>query len=220
MLEIVLPVVLAYLVGAIPFGLIVSRLAGVRNLRDIGSGNIGATNVWRAVGPMAAAWVFVGDLGKGALAVMMAGYFHTQFEVALVSYDLFLVVCAVVAVLGHVFPVYIGFKGGKGACTGLGVMLVLLPVPTLIGVGAFVLVVAVTRFVSLGSMVGAGTLFVVVAVRKYLMADDVAPVYFYLTLLMAALIVLTHRQNIARLIGKTESRFALSSRSGKAGDHV
>lgn len=220
MLETILPIILAYLVGAIPFGLIVARLAGVRNLRDVGSGNIGATNVWRAAGPTAAAWVFAGDIGKGFFAVMMAGYFHTQFEVALLSYDLFLVVCAVMAVLGHIFPVYIGFKGGKGASTGLGVMLILLPVPTLIAVAAFLVVVAATRFVSLASIVGAVTLFAVVAAQRYLMAVDIAPVYFYLTLVMAVLIVLTHRQNIARLVRGTESRFVLSSRSNKAGDHV
>ncbi len=220
MLVTLLPIVFAYLVGAIPFGLIVAHLAGVRNLRDVGSGNIGSTNVWRAAGPTAAAWVFAGDIGKGVIAIMMASYFHTQFEVTLLSYDLFLVVCAVMAVLGHIFPVYVGFKGGKGANTGLGVMLVLLPIPTLIAVAAFLVVVTVTRFVSLGSMAGAVTLFAVVAAQRYLTAFDIAPVYFYLTLLMAVLIVLTHRRNIARLVRGTESRFVLSTRSNKAGDHV
>ncbi|HVP07382.1 MAG TPA: glycerol-3-phosphate 1-O-acyltransferase PlsY, partial [Candidatus Acidoferrum sp.] len=151
MMATILPIVVAYLLGAIPFGLIIARLYGVHDVRQSGSGNIGATNVWRVAGPRAAAWVYLLDIGKGAAAVAIARFVHQDT----IQRDLFLVFCAMAAVLGHVFPVYLRFRGGKGVNTGLGVMLSLLPLETLISVAVFVIIVALSKFISLGSIIAA-----------------------------------------------------------------
>jgi len=205
-----IPVLIAYLIGAIPFALIIARLAGIGDLRKIGSGNLGATNVWRAAGFKAAIWVFIGDIGKGIIAVLLAGYFASNFEIAFISRDVLLVVCALAAVVGHIFPVYIGGRGGKGVNTAVGAVGTLLPVEVLLGVLVFAGVFALSRYVSLGSIIGAITLFAAVAVEKYLLNIIIADIYFYLTAVLALLIVVTHYQNIGRLIAGTENRFSFS----------
>ena len=123
----VIAVLIAYLLGAIPFGMIVARLYGAGDIRTLGSGNIGATNVWRVAGAKAAVWVYLGDIAKGTAAVLVGRYVAQHFQPTMLPIDTFLVLCALTAVLGHVFPVYLGFKGGKGVNTALGTMLVLLP---------------------------------------------------------------------------------------------
>ena len=214
------PILIAYLLGGIPFGLIVSRIFGVKDIRSHGSGNIGATNVWRVVGAKAAVWVYIGDIGKGVAAVVAARCWANSFGTAFLPTDTFLVVCALAAVLGHLFPLYLRFKGGKGVNTALGAMIVLLPLETLAGFVIFIIVVVASRFISLGSMAGGVGLFGVVAAEKYLMAHDMAAIYVYLAGTLAALIVITHRQNIRRLIAGTANRLSLSSKSGKSGSDV
>jgi len=216
----VLPILIAYLLGGIPFGLIVSRIFGIKDIRSHGSGNIGATNVWRVIGPKAAVWVYLGDIGKGVAAVALAGCFARHFDTAFLQIDTFLVICALAAVLGHLFPVYLGFKGGKGVNTALGAMIMLLPLESLAGFVIFIIVVVASRFISLGSIVGVVGFFVIVAAEKYLMARDMAAIYVYLAGALAALIVITHRQNICRLVSGTENRFSLSTKSGKARSDV
>jgi len=215
-----IPIIIAYLLGGIPFGFIVSRIFGVKDIRSQGSGNIGATNVYRVAGFRAAIWVYLGDVGKGVVAVVVARYFAGHFDLALFSRDALLVVGALAVVLGHVFPVYLGFRGGKGVNTALGAMIILLPLETLAGFVIFIVVVVASRFVSLGSMAGAVSLFVFVVVERYLMAYEIAAIYVYLTFTVALLIVITHRRNIGSLISGTENRFSFSSKSSKEGSHV
>ena len=215
-LVILAPVVIAYLLGALPFGLIIARLYGVPDIRKVGSGNIGATNVWRVAGAKAAVWVYLLDIGKGVSAIMVARQFHPT----LISFDLLLVVCAVAAVVGNLFPVYLRFKGGKGVNTSLGVMITLLPLETLIALAVFLLVTVAFRYISLGSMAAALALLAVVAVEKYMMNMTLASIYLYLCLVLALLVILSHRQNIVRLISGTENRFSLPSKSKQAGSHV
>ena len=212
----VIPIVVCYLMGAIPFGLIIARLYGVGDIRTEGSGNIGATNVGRVIGARAAVWVYLGDIGKGVAAVLLGRLYAANFELGFVNYDVFLVACAVAAVLGHVFPVYIRFKGGKGVNTGLGVMITLLPYETLLAFGVFLLVVLLARYVSLGSMLAGISLFAIIAVEKHILDRPVADIYFYLTLVLALLILVTHRQNISRLMRGQESRLSFHSRSNSA----
>jgi glycerol-3-phosphate acyltransferase PlsY len=216
----VVPIFIAYLLGGIPFGLIISRLFGVKDIRSHGSGNIGATNVWRVVGARAAVWVYIGDIGKGIIAVAVARYWANSFGTTFLPTDTFLVVCALAAVLGHLFPLYLRFKGGKGVNTALGGMIMLLPLETLAGFVIFVIVVAASRFISLGSMAGGVGFLGVVAAEKYLMARDMAAIYVYLAGTLAALIIITHRQNIRRIIDGKENRFSLSSKPSKAGSDV
>ena len=210
-----LPVVIAYLLGSVPFGLIVTRLAGVGDVRQFGSGNIGSTNVWRVAGFKVAVWVFVGDIGKGVLAVLVARYYLANYALTFVAPDLFYVICAVAAIVGHIFPVYLLFKGGKGVNTALGAIATLLPIESLISICVFSLMLLIFRYVSLGSICGALGFCGAVLIEKYTMKIEIDMVYVYLSILVPVLILLTHRQNIRRLIAGTESRLSLSSERGK-----
>ncbi len=203
----------AYLIGAIPFALVVCGIFGVGDIRKQGSGNIGATNVWRVAGFKVAVWVFIGDIGKGVVAVLLARYVASAYDVSLMSVDLFVVCCALAAILGHMFPVYLRFKGGKGVNTALGAVVTMLPLEALISLGIFLLVVLAFRYVSLGSITGALTLLVVILIEKFVMHIQVAPVYIYLAAALAVLILVAHRQNIARLAAGTENRFSFSSKT-------
>ncbi len=220
MIPATLAVLGAYLLGSIPFALLIARMWGVPDLRKVGSGNLGATNVWRVAGGKAAIGVFFGDIGKGVAAVLIGRYVAGQWGTGPLGLDIFLALCAVAAVLGHVFPIYLGFRGGKGVATGLGAMAALLPAATAIAVGAFAVVVATTRYVSLASMIAGLVLFATVAVRRYGMGAEIEATYVVLTGLVAALVIWTHRGNLQRLLGGTENRFSLSSRSEEEKSHV
>lgn len=216
----VLPILLAYLLGAIPFGILISKIAGIENIRKIGSGNIGATNVWRAVGFKYAVWVFVGDIGKGAIAVWLAKYYVANYQLNLLAPDLFFVICAVVAVIGHIFPVYLGFKGGKGVNTTLGALLVLLPIETLICVGIFIVTVLIFRYISLGSIIGTLTMLIVIVLENNYFQKEISPIYLYLSIILSVTIIATHYQNISRLLKGTENKFSFSSKTKTGGSHV
>lgn len=201
-------IILAFCIGGIPFGLLVAKAFGIRDLRSQGSGNIGATNVWRVAGAKAALWVYALDIGKGVVAVLIARYV-TQDAI---SRDWFLVLTALAAVFGHIFSPYLRFKGGKGVNTGLGVMLVLMPIEVLISLGVFVVVVALTRYISLGSIIAALTLVAVSFIERLAFIKEVSMVFLGLTIVLALAIIITHRANIARLLNGTESKFSLSSK--------
>jgi glycerol-3-phosphate acyltransferase PlsY len=206
-------IVAAYLLGAVPFGVIVSRWYGIKDIRAYGSGNIGATNVWRVAGFKAAVWVYLGDIGKGAAAVMLGRGLAERPDVSLLPRDVFLVVCALAAVLGHIFPIYLKFRGGKGVNTALGAMLVLLPLETAVGFIIFVLVAVTSRFISLGSLAGAVGFCVFVVLERLLMLRHIAAIYVYLAIGVAVLILITHRANIRRLLSGTEPKFSFSSKT-------
>lgn len=209
-----IPILFAYLLGAVPFGVIVSRFFGVKDIKSVGSGNIGATNVWRVIGFKAAIWVFVGDIGKGILAVLLAQYFVSNYELVFISKELFLVICAVSAVIGHIFSVYIGFKGGKGVNTALGTVIMLLPQESLISLFFFIITLSLFKYVSLSSIVGAISLFLAVLIEKYFLNMEIALVYFFLSLVLALGIILSHHKNISRIISGTENRFSIIPKTG------
>jgi glycerol-3-phosphate acyltransferase PlsY len=202
----------AYLVGAIPFGLLVARFFGVRDIRQSGSGNIGATNVQRTLGMRAAIWVYLLDIGKGA-GVVVAAASLTQTAL---STDLFLVLAGLAAIAGHVFPVYLGFRGGKGVATAFGALLVLLPRETLIAVVAFMLMMLLTRYVSLASITAALSFPVTLIVEQILFHHHVSSVYWLLTVVIGILVPVTHRRNIQRLLAGTENRVALRRSGGES----
>lgn len=204
----------SYLIGAIPFGLLVARLYGVPDIRREGSGNIGATNVWRVIGGSAAVWVFMADIIKGAAAVWLARYF---FSAPGLTGELLIVSCATAAVLGHIFPIYLGFKGGKGVNTTLGALSAMLPLECLVAVIIFAVVTSISRYVSLGSMTAALSLALMTTIEKFVLRKDIPDLYLAVSLLLVFLIILAHRQNIRRLLAGTENRFHFSSTSNKAG---
>ena len=208
-----LTILMAYLVGAVPFGIIISRIFGIKDIRNEGSGNIGAANVWRVAGYKAAVWVFIADIGKGAVAILMAEAAYNNFNLSFYSLDLFLATCGAAVVIGHIFPVFLKFKGGKGANTTLGVAAALLPIHSLICVTVFLIVLMVTKYVSLGSIIGATVLSLGLAFEKYILGHAVSNVYLVMTSILTVLVIFAHRKNISRIISGNEKVFSFSTKT-------
>ncbi len=187
---------IAYLLGSIPFGYLLVRLFLKQDIRATGSGNIGATNVARSGAKGLGVATLALDLGKAWLAVMIARHIDPA------NYDL-AVAAAITAVLGHVFPVWLGFRGGKGVASGLGVFLALTWQSALCVLVVFILLVALTRFVSLAS-IAAAALFPIFGF--YFVASR-SPMVVAGFVLIPLLIIAKHHQNIRRLLTGTESRF-------------
>ena len=191
-----LSVSLAYLLGSIPFGYLLVRIFRHQDIRATGSGNIGATNVLRSGSKGLGIATLLLDLGKAFLAVNIAQH------LAPANYDL-AVVAAVAAILGHVFPIWLGFRGGKGVASALGVFLALTPAAAGCTFAVFLIVVLITRYVSFASMIGSATFpffgLYFVPLRT--------PIVIGGFLFIPLLIILKHRQNIRRLLAGTESRF-------------
>ena len=186
-----------YLLGSIPFGLIVTRLAGTQDIRAIGSGNIGATNVLRTGRKGLAVVTLLGDALKGTAAVLIADALGGR-DAALMA--------GLGAVLGHLFPVWLGFKGGKGVATFIGV-LIGVSWPAALAFGAvWIAVAAVTRYSSLSGLVASGAM----PPLLWLMGDGKAALLF---LLLAALVWMKHRGNIARLLAGTEEKLGKTARA-------
>ena len=186
-------VVIAYLLGSIPFGYLIVRKKLGADIRQSGSGGTGATNVSRRAGKAAGVVTLVLDALKGSLAVLVAK------ELA-PNVDWLIAAAAIAAILGHMFPVWLGFRGGKGVATGVGVFSILAPFAVLCAGIIFVVIVSLTRYVSLGSIIAAATIPLFVWLRS-----DSRPV-LTAAIVGALLIVLAHRGNIARLARGTESR--------------
>lgn len=183
----------AYLVGAIPFGLLVVRLVTGGDVRKVGSGNIGATNVARAAGKKMAAVVLLLDAAKGFAPALLA-------RLLLPGEGAWVAAIAFAAFLGHCFPVYLRFRGGKGVATALGVALALVPWAALAGAIAWIAVFRLFRISSLGSLAGAG----VATLIAFLFGGDDA--FAWTIVAMAAVIVLRHKANIGRLLQREEHR--------------
>jgi acyl phosphate:glycerol-3-phosphate acyltransferase len=194
--SLVICAILAYLLGSIPFGLILTRIFGAGDLRKIGSGNIGATNVLRTGKRGLAAATLVLDGGKGALAVLIADRFGSDIAVAAAGFS----------VIGHLFPVWLGFKGGKGVATTLGVLLALAPFTGVIACAAWLLVAFASRYSSLAALVAVGT----GPISAWFLYD---PARAGLALGLAILVFLRHHENIARLAAGRESTIKLSRSS-------
>lgn len=182
----------AYLLGSIPFSFLVARLWGVQDVRKVGSGNVGATNVMRSAGAVPGLIAFALDAGKGAAAVALAQRFDGSGVLAALA--------AAGVVVGHVFPVWLGFQGGKGVATGAGAFAPVAPLASLAAVATFGVVLALTRYVSVGSIAGA------VMLSAMLFALHAPAPVARVGVLLAFLIVLKHGQNIERLAKGSERR--------------
>lgn len=192
--------VVAYLLGSIPFGLLIVKARGGPDLREAGSGNIGAANVTRIAGAFAGLLTLLLDAGKGYLAVWVAGR-----AVNGSASSRWMMAAAVAAVLGHMFPVWLRFKGGKGVATSLGVFLPICREAVAVGVALWLLVVVFWRYSSLGSITAAAALPVLV----YLLyaPRHAPPTYVTLgTILISLLVLVKHRSNMERLMAGTENR--------------
>jgi len=192
--------VAAYLLGSIPFGLLLGRLFGAADVRKEGSGNIGATNVARVAGPVAGVFTLLLDAGKGAGAVFLA----SKLADGSATWMMTALLCAL---LGHCFPIWLGFRGGKGVATAAGAFLALCPIAMLGAMILFLLVVAFWRFVSLGSISAAAAMPLLI---YFFWAPHHAPphVVTFGTLAAALLIVYKHDGNIQRLVQGDEPKFS------------
>ena len=186
-------IVVAYLLGSVPVGIVVAKLCGGVDPRKGGSGNIGATNVGRTLGKGAGVATLIGDVLKGALPVYVALYIIDPASPLTVSLTAF------AAFSGHLFPVFLAFRGGKGVATALGVMVVISPLATLICIVIFVVVAYISKYVSLGSMYAAVSMPLFIGLFTH------AIEYVVLALAVAALIVFKHRANIKRIRTGTEN---------------
>ncbi|MBI5888885.1 MAG: glycerol-3-phosphate 1-O-acyltransferase PlsY [Deltaproteobacteria bacterium] len=208
MLLLIIPA--AYLAGSIPFGIIAARIFGGKDPRATGSGNIGATNVIRSAGKAAGIATLLCDILKGALPTLLAFYIVSYVYVigddiyALPGMSMrvfFVSLAGFAAFLGHLFPVFLKFKGGKGVATACGVMLVISPPAMLIIAALFVLVVLIKRYISLGSIIAASALPVILSflpsVREYML----------LGVLIGVCVIIKHKENIKRLAAGTENKF-------------
>lgn len=185
-------ILVAYLIGSIPFALLLARWWGIANLHGVGSGNIGAANVLRASGKMPGILVAVLDIAKGAAGVAAARSLHSGDGVAAMA--------GVAAIVGHIYPVWLRFRGGKGVATSCGVFSVLAPMPLAAAAASFLITVWYTRYISLGSVVGS------LALPPLAVALDSPWPVVAASTGASALVVFRHRSNLARVKGGTERR--------------
>jgi glycerol-3-phosphate acyltransferase PlsY len=213
-------VLLAYLLGSIPSGLLVSRSQGM-DIRQHGSGNIGATNVWRVMGKKWGLIVFLADLLKGLAAVVLAQWIAAHWPIQVpaprgrTAADFFPadyagIAAALGCILGHSFPVWLRFKGGKGVATSLGVIIGMMPLAALLDFALWALVFKTSGYVSLASIVAAAALPVIVV--AFLFAGWLHGWgHFFFAVAAGMLVIRRHRENIKRLVAGTESRFGKPS---------
>ncbi|MBC7782436.1 MAG: glycerol-3-phosphate 1-O-acyltransferase PlsY [Burkholderiales bacterium] len=209
----------SYFLGSVPFGLIIGRLKGI-DPRTAGSGNIGATNVGRLLGGKYFALVFTLDLLKGLLPMLLAAWLVRHLADNDKPYLMWMLVGAG-SIAGHLFPVYLKFKGGKGVATSAGVLLGLWPfytLPGLLVVGLFIAVYAITRTVSIGSIIGAGAFPIVYVLfgvwKQWPVFTTQLPLLIF-AILVAVMIVWKHRTNIRRLLAGTEHSFRMETQTGE-----
>ena len=198
---------IAYLAGSIPVGVLVARLSGGADPRTIGSGRTGGTNALRALGRKRAAVVVTGDLLKGALPVVFARYVTG-------GDPLTEVLCGGAAVAGAIWSVFVGFRSGRGVATGVGTMLVIEPIAVLLAAPVFLGVILITRYVSLGSLLGSAAMFPAMLLVLLVVPGTPLPYVLY-TAFGATLIWVAHADNIDRLLHGTERKFDLGMLGGK-----
>jgi glycerol-3-phosphate acyltransferase PlsY len=193
--------IVAYLLGAIPTSVWISRAFFKIDIRDYGSGNAGATNTFRVLGVKAGIVVFIVDILKGFLAVNLIHFtkYYIPHSGDYINIQLLL---GIAAMIGHIFPVYVGFKGGKGVATLFGVICAISFYPTLIMAGVFFVTLILTRYVSLSSMISGFSFPVLIIV----IFKETTPTLVIFSLIMAVLMLFTHQKNIERLLRKEEKK--------------
>lgn len=212
-------IILSYLIGSIPTSIIISKAAKGIDIREHGSGNAGGANIMRVLGWKHGLLVILLDALKGVLAVIVVARFHygsIPFENATPFDDFTLVqiIAGISAVIGHIWTVFAGFKGGKGIATALGMLLMIVTVDMLIAIGVFVLVVIFSRYVSLGSLAGAVAVPLALIVRENIFHVDIPNYNTLLPFLIfvALLVIFTHRKNVIRLLNGNESKISFSKK--------
>ena len=202
LLSILIVIVAGYLLGSISTGVVLSRLFAKTDIRSQGSGNAGTTNMLRVLGRKMALLTFIGDMLKGIIAVFIGKW--------LIGGELGGLLGVVGAVLGHYYPLYFGFKGGKGIATSFGSLLFVFPVQALLAFAVFLILVVVTHYVSVGSIAAAITLPLLIVITHFQ-----EPTLWIITVCIGASVVWRHRANIKRLMNHTENKLDFSTLKGK-----
>ena len=202
LLSILIVIVAGYLLGSISTGVVLSRLFAKTDIRSQGSGNAGTTNMLRVLGRKMALLTFIGDMLKGIIAVFIGKW--------LIGGELGGLLGVVGAVLGHYYPLYFGFKGGKGIATSFGSLLFVFPVQALLAFAVFLILVAVTHYVSVGSIAAAITLPLLIVITRFQ-----EPTLWIITVCIGASVVWRHRANIKRLMNHTENKLDFYTLKGK-----
>lgn len=205
MLTFAVVVIGSYLLGSIPFGYLAGRMAGI-DIRKCGSGNVGATNVIRTLGKSYGYPVFLADFLKGFGAVKMSLLIATGGQSAWYSPEMFGVFAAIFSVVGHSFPVWLRFNGGKGVATSAGALFGLAPIAAIAGAAIWILTFWFTRYVSVASMAAAAALPLIILATTWL-RGTAGKSLFYSSVCLAAVVIWRHRSNLSRLMQGTEPRF-------------
>jgi glycerol-3-phosphate acyltransferase PlsY len=192
MLNEIITIAIAYLMGSIPVGLIISKIKKGIDIREYGSGNIGATNVYRSIGKKEGLMTFAGDMLKGVMAVLTA-YF-------VLGEEIWIGISGLSAVIGHMYPIFAKFRGGKGVATGVGVFICMMPLATLSSMAIWIICCAIWRYVSLASMVAALSLPIIGGLY------DQPKFYIISSTILAILVVYRHKDNIKRLLDGNEGK--------------
>ncbi len=215
MINLLVVVILSYLAGSIPSSIIVSKLVKGIDIRELGSGNAGGTNVFRVLGWKWGVLVIILDALKGALAVIViARLYLDSFPFTNVTpfddFTLVQIICGISAVIGHIWTVFAGFRGGKGIATALGFLITLITIDMLLALVVFTLTVTISRYISLGSILAAVSIPLILIIRENIFGVDI-PGYNTLLPFIIALVLLviyTHRKNIDRLLKGSESKIS------------
>jgi glycerol-3-phosphate acyltransferase PlsY len=217
MLNLLFVVLLSYLVGSIPTSIIISKITSGIDIRQHGSGNAGGTNVFRVLGWKLGVLTIILDALKGAIAVVVVARFYfgsfpfpnsTPFD----DFTLVQIIAGIAAVVGHIWTVFAGFKGGKGIATALGFLITIITVDMLLAVAIFVVVVSLSRYISLGSITAAISVPLILIIRENVFSVNIQGYHTILPFVIAVslLVVYTHRSNIKRLLNGNENRITLS----------
>ncbi len=219
MLLLAIIILLSYLVGSIPNSIIISKAVKGIDIRKHGSGNAGGTNVMRVLGWKHGMLVILLDALKGAIAVVVIARLHYgPLPFANVSpfddFTLVQIIAGMAAVVGHIWTIFAGFKGGKGIATALGMMLMLITIDMLIALGVFVVVVSISRYVSLGSILTAIAVPSVLYIRENVFHVDIVGynVLFPFIIVVSLLVIFTHRKNLVRLFNGSESKISFKKK--------
>jgi glycerol-3-phosphate acyltransferase PlsY len=204
MFQVTIAVIISYLLGSIPFAILITGIVKGVDVRDYGSKNAGATNVYRVAGLPTALTVALLDLAKGFAAVF---WIATLFNSSGLPSPLQLqIICALAAIGGHMFTLFAGFKGGKGVLTAAGAFLALMPLEVGLAFGLFLIILILTRFVSLGSISAALFLSLFIFFEKFILSKTIAAELLILSSIISLTVVIAHKSNISRLLSGTENK--------------
>ncbi len=212
-------IILSYLIGSIPTSIIVSKAFKGIDIREHGSGNAGGTNVLRVLGWKHGLFVILLDVFKGVLAVVLIARLHygnmpfqniTPFD----DFTLVQIIAGISAVVGHIWTIFAGFKGGKGIATALGMLLMIITVDMLIAIGVFIIVVTVSKYVSLGSLIGTITVPLSLVIRENIFNVDIPGYHTILPFIIATclLVIYTHRKNVIRIFNGSENKLSFKKK--------